>query len=149
LAGGALLMAIGRLWGGRQPGAAEHPRMPGFTLLGACWLALAFYGAALSPHFLPHYMAPLLPPLLLLSGRLLHEMTWEWGLRRTIGARASVALLMAICSAWAAMAAYRQFEIDSRLAWERKASWENGQISLNQTAWQAVGGRLRELAQPG
>lgn len=50
---------------------------PRYLLLFSLWFVVAIYGAILSPHRFRHYLVPALPPLLLMSGYLIHVLRTE------------------------------------------------------------------------
>ncbi len=119
-------------------GPAACPR---YMLLFAIWFAVAYYGAAISPHYFRHYLLPTFPPLMLMSAYLVNVLRGEISITRRLQRRIWVT---------ACFVAMGYFLADS-LKWhigEVSRTWVYRLVEQRQPEWEVIASAVRQLSGP-
>ncbi len=117
-------------------------------LLLTIWLIVSLAAAMAGPMPSTHYMLPVLPPLLLLGGRLLDRLLGEAALLDQVARRASVLVALLFIAYLAAGAIATQAQKASVVYWERKPAWENGRLRVEPSDAERLGRTIAEQTQP-
>lgn len=170
-----LLMAIGTLihaglwWLRPQHRPAEiesrlvgfRPVLPLFVPFFLVWYLVAFYGAALSPHYFRHYLVPTMAPLILLCGYLINLITTEVNLLDRMQSRAWVTAAF-VAMGWFLSDAFRDHyrkisEVFVHRFEDARPKEPHGEIDLGilggrtiyaLAEWELIGREVRALTQP-
>lgn len=121
---------------------ALKPACPRYMLLFFLWYAVAYYGAAVSPHYFRHYLLPTLPPLMLMSGYLINFLRSEISLTKRMQQRIWVT---------ACFVAMGYFAIGAlKWHWEELSKvWLFRVEQGRQAEWETVGDAVARLSGPG
>jgi hypothetical protein len=122
----------------------EEPRpvLPLAVVLWTMWLAVATWGALLSPHAFRHYVVPAIPPLLLLAGYLINVLRAESRLATRMQQNAWVVAVVVALGYFSAQAFRQQQQEVSKVYVQR--------IELGERAeWEIVGAAVKELTETG
>ncbi len=117
------------------------PVCPHAMPLLVVWFAAAFYGAIVSPHYFEHYLVPVLPPLLLMSGYLINVLRTEITLTQRLAQRIWVTACF-VAMAYFAFEAYRRHVEVLSQVWVYR--FERGR----QAEWEVVGDQVARLTRP-
>lgn len=120
---------------------ALKPACPRYMLLFFIWYVVAYYGAAVSPHYFRHYLLPTFPPLMLMSGYLINFLRGEIHLTKRLQQRIWVT---------ACFVAMGYFALDG-LQWQKEALskvWVYRFIEGKQALWETVGDAVKRLSGP-
>ena len=123
------------------PLRAQRAVCPGYLLLFWIWLAVALYGAMLSPHAFRHYLVPTIPPLMLLAGYLINVLQAEASLLQRVQQRAWVLVAFVIMAYFATDAFRRQLEVFSKV-------WVYRIERREPAEWEVVGEAIAALTEP-
>jgi hypothetical protein len=120
---------------------ALRPVCPRYMLLFFMWYAIAYYGAAVSPHYFRHYLLPTFPPLMLMSAYLINFLRSEIHLTRRFQQRIWVT---------ACFVAMGYFGVDGlKWHWEALSEvWVYRFIEGQQAEWETVGDAVIRLSGP-
>lgn len=112
------------------------------------WCLVAIWGATISPGHYRHYLIPALPPLLLITGYIVHIVKSEAGLLRGL-ARRGWALVALVVAGYFSMDAFnRAVASFERVVTARELHWCSGRFLLRQSDWEVVGETLAQLTKP-
>ncbi len=120
---------------------ALEPTCPRYMLLFFIWYAVAYYGAAVSPHYFRHYLLPTFPPLMLMSGYLINFLRGEIHLTKRLQQRIWVT---------ACFVAMGYFAV-AGLQWHKEALsrvWVYRFLEGRQAEWETVGDAVASLTRP-
>jgi hypothetical protein len=120
---------------------ALEPACPRYMLLFFIWYAVAYYGAAVSPHYFRHYLLPTFPPLMLMSGYLINFLRGEINLTKRLQQRIWVT---------ACFVAMGYFAV-AGLQWHKEALsrvWVYRFLEGRQAEWETVGDAVASLTRP-
>ncbi len=128
--------------------APKRPTCPAPVLLFTLWLAVAFYGALLSPHGFRHYLVPVIPPLLMIAGYLVNALRAEMKLLRRMQQRAWVTAAFVAMAYFAWGAVRLQFEGFARVWVARIDPWLNQVGTYEPAHWEVVGDAVARWSGP-
>ncbi len=115
---------------------------PAPVLLFAVWYLVALYGAIISPHQFRHYLIPTLPPLMLLSGYIVHIVQAELSLLRRLAERGWAVAAFVAMGYFALDALRTQFAEASRVWLDRAPRWVDGHLEVRPAPWEHVASRV-------
>lgn len=125
------------------------------------WYLVAFYGAALSPHYFRHYLVPTMAPLILLCGYLVNVITTEVHLLDRLQSRAWVVAVF-VAMGWFLMDAFidhfrKVSEVYVLRFEDARASRPHSEVDFGifggkkmyaLAEWELLGREVRALTQP-
>ena len=120
---------------------ALRPVCPRYMLLFFMWYAIAYYGAAVSPHYFRHYLLPTFPPLMLMSGYLINFLRGEISLTKRLQQRIWVTACFVAMGYFAIAGVKWHWEAVSRV-------WVHRFIDRKPARWEAVGDEVVKLSSP-
>lgn len=118
------------------------PTCPRPVLFFTLWLAVATYGAMLSPHAFRHYLVPTIPPLLLLAGYLVHVLRGETRLLTRMVRWPSVTVALVVLVYFAGDALQSQLEEVAKV-------WVDRIERREPAEWEVVGDAIAAVTEPG
>ena len=120
---------------------ALRPVCPRYMLLFFIWYAVAYYAAAVSPHYFRHYLLPTFPPLMLMSGYLINFLRGEINLTRRLQQRIWVTACFVAMGYFAIAGVKWHWEAIGRV-------WVHRFIDRKPALWETVGDEVVKLAGP-
>jgi hypothetical protein len=132
--------------------------VPAYLLLVTLWFLLAMYGAFISPQKYRWYLAPVLPPLLLLAGYLIDRIQSELSLLQRLqkDAWAAAAIVIMAYFGWACLKSELEqanrvwaFRYDYRGPEARAGGPAAADAWRSQREWEVIGNALLKHVPPG
>lgn len=123
------------------PIQAFKPACPHPMILYSIWLAVAFYGAAISPHAFRHYLLPTFAPLLLMGAHLINLLKTESRLIDRLERRAWVVGVFVLMGYLALDSAWNHFGEVSRV-------WVNRFERNKRAPWEVLGDAVVRHTRP-
>lgn len=120
---------------------AQRPAVPRYILLFTIWRAVAFWGAAASPHHFRHYLIPTMAPMLLIAAYLINVIKTEVGLIQRLQQRAWV------CGAFVLMGWLAWDSIYNHIG-ELSRVWVNRFERHKRAAWEVIGDEVLRHSTP-
>jgi len=120
---------------------AFKPACPRYMLLFFIWYAVAYYGAAVSPHYFEHYLLPTFPPMMLIAGYMINFLRGEIHLTKRLQQRIWVTGCFVAMGYFAVEGLRWHYESLSRV-------WVFRYLEGRQAEWEAVGDAAVALTGP-
>ena len=121
---------------------ALPPVCPRAMFLFGTWYAVSCYGAVLSPHNFSHYVAPTIPPLMLMAAYLINVLRAERRILHRFQQQAWVIVAFVAMGYFAADACVLNFEHVATVWYHRIELGE-------QSDWEIVGEEVARVTEPG
>lgn len=149
LAVGSLLHSVANLLHGPRRQAVsstDECDMP--MALISIWLVVSWAAALAGPMHSTHYMLPVLPPLLLLGGRILDLLFSEAAILQLAAQRAWIIVAILVFAYLASDAVSAQMQKASVVYWDRRPERVGVHLRVQPTAAEMIGRRIAECTVP-